>query len=51
MEACEKQPSIFDGLKALQDGHAGHLALVKNVTRKLIFTNFNFAIQLQLQKP
>ena len=50
MDACEKLSSISDGLKILQDGHAGHVQCVKKLTYKLNFVNFNFAVRPQLQK-
>ena len=40
-----------DGLKVLQDGRAGRVPHVKELTCKLNFVNFNFVVQSQLRKP
>ena len=50
MEACEKLSSIADGLKVLQDGRAGLVPHNKNLTCKLNFADFNFAVQPQPRK-
>ena len=46
-----KLSSQSNGLKALQDGYAGRVPHVKNLTCKLNFTSFNFAVWPQPQKP
>ena len=50
MEGREKLHAISDGLKVLQDRRAGRVPRVKNLTCKLNFAIFNFAVRPQPRK-
>ena len=50
MEAHEKLSGISDSLKVLQDGRAGRVPHVKNLTYQKNFVNFNFAVRPKWRK-